>query len=69
MKTPTAILIGLTLIAAAIFFREPSIKPTHAALGGVGGFSCSGSETCAILEGDTVHFVTIGRIIDRLKWK
>ena len=26
MKTPYAILIGLALIAAAIFFREPSIK-------------------------------------------
>ncbi len=30
MKTPYAILIGLTLIAAAIFFREPLTKPAHA---------------------------------------
>jgi hypothetical protein len=31
MKTPTALFLGLALIAAAIFFREPSIKPAHAA--------------------------------------
>jgi len=30
MKTPYAILIGLALIAAAIFYREPSIKPALA---------------------------------------
>ena len=31
MKTPTAIFLGLALIATAIFFREPSISPAHAA--------------------------------------
>ena len=31
MKTPTAIFLGLALIAAAIFFREPPISPAHAA--------------------------------------
>ena len=33
MKTPYAILIGLALIAAAIFFREPSIHSAQAASG------------------------------------
>ena len=66
MKTPTAIFLGLTLIAAAIFFREPSIKSAHAALGGVDGFSCAkghlagGWVSCAILDGDEVHFVGLG---------
>ena len=31
MNTPYAILIGLALIAAAIFFRAPSISPAFAA--------------------------------------
>ena len=30
MKTPYAILIGLTLIATALFFREPLTKPAYA---------------------------------------
>jgi hypothetical protein len=30
MKTPHAILIGLALIAVAIFFRAPSISPAFA---------------------------------------
>ena len=30
MKTPHAILIGLSLIAAAIFFKDTAVKPTHA---------------------------------------
>ena len=30
MKTPHAILIGLSLIAAAIFFEETAVKPAHA---------------------------------------
>ena len=43
MKTPHAILIGLALIAAALFFRQPSIAPAQA--GGVkvkymDGFKC-----------------------------
>ena len=33
MKTPYAILIGLALIAAALFFREPSIHPAQVAGG------------------------------------
>ena len=30
MKTPHAILIGLSLIAAAIFFKDTAVKPAHA---------------------------------------
>ena len=66
MKTPYAILIGLALIAAALFFRQPSIPPAQA--GAIttkymDGFKCvSPSEkdkdgiACAILHGDTITF-------------
>ena len=30
MKTPYAILIGLSLIAAAIFFKDTAVNPAHA---------------------------------------
>ena len=30
MKTPHAILIGLSLIAAAIFFTDTAVNPAHA---------------------------------------
>ena len=30
MKTPHAILIGLSLITAAIFFKDTALKPAHA---------------------------------------
>ena len=30
MKTPNAVLIGLTLIAAAIYFKDTAGKPTDA---------------------------------------
>ena len=30
MKTPHAILIGLSLIAAAIFFKDTAVNPAHA---------------------------------------
>ena len=54
MKTPHAILIGLTLIAAAIFFREPSVPPVQAGImGEVDGFKCFGSG-CYILRGDEI---------------
>ena len=63
MKTPYAILIGLALIAAALFFRQPSIAPAQA--GGVkvkymDGFKCvpnPGSAVCGhcyILHEDKV---------------
>ena len=63
MKTPYAILIGLALIAAAIFYREPSIKSAHAGIGGADGFECWPFSRqpmfaqCVILDGDQVYFV------------
>jgi len=33
MKTPHAILIGLSLIAAAIFFKDTAVKPASAFYG------------------------------------
>ena len=33
MKTPHAILIGLLLIATAIFFKDTAVKPAHASNG------------------------------------
>ena len=43
MKTPYAILIGLSLIAAAIFFKDTVVNPAHAIGGpdGFAGFSCA----------------------------
>ena len=63
MKTPYAILIGLALIAAAIFYREPSVSAAQA--GGIktkymDGFKCVTSgetnTTCAILNGNQITF-------------
>ena len=63
MKSPYAILIGLALIAAAIFYREPSV-PT--ALAGtiktkyMDGFKClspaEGVTSCAILHGNQITY-------------
>ena len=71
MKTPHAILIGLALIAAAIFFREPSVKPAHAALGGVDGFVCDNSTfTCAILDGDFIYISSASADLgNKRNWK
>ena len=66
MKTPHPILIGLALIAAALFFRQPSIAPAQAGLiGGVDGFECGvlwvlGKDSgggCAVLHGDKITFI------------
>ena len=52
MKTPHASLIGLSLIAAAIFFKDTAVKPAHA-VGGSGhpikGFSCHDG-ICFVLD-------------------
>ena len=47
IKTPHAILIALSLIVAAIFFKDTAVKPAHASgePGGVAGFSCIMSKT------------------------
>ena len=62
MKTPYAILIGLALIAAAIFYREPSVSAAQA--GGIktkymDGFKCHSTNklrggNCYILHKDKV---------------
>ena len=65
MKTPYTILIGLALIAAALFFRQPSIAPAQA--GGfkvkyMDGFKCVSAHagySCFILHEDKVIAVTI----------
>ena len=63
MKTPHAILIGLSLIAAAIFFKDTAVKPAHA-FGGPDGFGCSSINTCWVFEGDkaTMFSPSIGGI-------
>ena len=68
MNPPHAILIGLALIAVAIFFREPSVKPAHAALVGADGISCTAFRVCGILNGDFMHFVDSGEI-QKVNWK
>ena len=69
MKTPTAILIGLILIAAAILFREPAVNPAHAASGGAGGISCADQRNCAVLNGDIVYFLGRQQPIYKQNWK
>tara|TARA_A100001037_G_scaffold949_1_gene802 strand:- start:453 stop:689 length:237 start_codon:yes stop_codon:yes gene_type:complete len=65
MKTPHAILIGLVLIAAALFFREPSVSPAQAGItGDVDGLECGGKndrfDTCFILHGNKITRVRLG---------
>ena len=50
MKTPHAILIGLSLIAAAIFFKDIMTPPAHA-FGKSDGFACAGT-FCTYFIGD-----------------
>jgi len=59
MKTPYAILIGLALIAAAIFFRQPSIAPAQAQFRSKAiGIACSATlSDCAVLHGDKIAWV------------
>ena len=54
MKTPRAILIGLLLIAAAIFFKDKMTPPAHA-FGGPDGFVYSTNAFCWVFEGDVAH--------------
>lgn len=64
MKTPHAILIGLALIAAALFFREPSVSTAQAGiLGDVDGFECS-VHGCAVLHGDKITFIESKVLMD-----
>ena len=59
MKTPYAILIGLALIAAALFFRLPAVAPAQAGLIGNGvGIACTATlSSCAVLHGDEITWV------------
>ena len=55
MKTPDAILISLSLIAAVIFFKDTMTPPAHA-FGGPDGFGCNRVH-CFVFKGDTaIHF-------------
>ena len=63
MNTPYAILIGLALIAAAIFYREPSVPTAQAGTiktKYMDGFKCvpssEGVTTCAILHGNQITY-------------
>ena len=58
MKTPHAILIGLSLIAVAIFFKYTLTSPAHALMGprGLAGFSCTGG-TCYIVDNNSKVWV------------
>ena len=52
MKTPHAVLSGLSLIAAAIYFKEPFVKPAHA-FGGPDHIACFGEKgTCYAFNGN-----------------
>ena len=71
MKTPHAILIGLSLIAAAILFKDTAVKSAHA-FGGPDGLACGGV-TCWVFEGDkaTLFAPTDGIISTKgsFKWR
>ena len=65
MKTPYAILIGLALIAAALFFRQPSISPAQAGImgGDAEAFRCNIdvlAGTCYVLHGTEVTALIFG---------
>jgi hypothetical protein len=67
MKTPYAIVIGLALIAAALFFREPSVPPAQAGpMPTIDGFQCFGygggmwpedKSACYLLHGDSITLI------------
>jgi len=64
MKTPYAILIGLALIGAALFFRQPSVAPAQAGSFGAGdGFECN-DRGCAVLHGDNITFINYRILTD-----
>ena len=69
MKTPHAILIGLALIAAALFFREPSVPPAQAGLvDGASGLQCRQWQSLSGTECFIVHGPKITRIIWANRW-
>ena len=60
MKTPHAVLIGLSLIAAAIYFKEPFVKPAHA-FGGVDHITCYELRACWAFDGVKAYRFSITR--------
>ena len=52
LNTPTAIFLGLALIAAAIFFRQPSISEAQA-----GVFSGDSGKWIGWVAGDNSHIM------------
>ena len=58
MKTPHAILIGLSLISAAIFFKDTAVKPAHA-FGGPDYITCWSWAYSYVFEGDTAHWINM----------
>ena len=75
MKTPQAILIGLALIAAAIYFQEPPVKPAYADEHRFKNLrlSCWSGERCVVLDGETLFYLSeIGRrkgpILQKMNW-
>ena len=62
MKTPHAVLIGLSLIAAAIYFKEPFVEPAHA-FGGPDHITCfdasDAQRGCYLFEGDTAKYFVV----------
>ena len=76
MKTPYAILIGLALIAAALFFRQPSISPAQAGiLGDDGGrthchFHRNGWEpACVVIQENRIIWLVRYYKDGRAIWK
>ena len=59
MKAPHAILIGLSLIAAAIFFKDTMTPPANAlTLDEPEGFAC-GESYCYVFQGDVATSFSI----------
>ena len=69
MKTPHAVLIGLSLIAAAIHFKEPFVKPAHA-FGGPDHIACGIGNYCYAFNGNTITAFAVDRGMDNwtVKW-
>ena len=70
MKTPHAILIGLSLIAAAIFFKDTAVKPAHA-FGGPDHITCGGEQlgSCVTFKGDVAYLFSLVRGANNYVWK
>jgi hypothetical protein len=72
MKTPHAVLIGLSLIAAAIYFKEPFVKPAHA-FGGPDHIACDSSFSCWAFDGDIAKRFIVSRgvkdPVNIINWK